>query len=243
MDFFMNKKKIIYIIIGLVILFSLGFYFYFKNYNSPNNSYEADKTSTSNKTESNNENKDNLNSSNTDNTNNSLNNNSESNSSNNSNQNSIPKEIEISTFSTTLYSKDSERQHNIQLTCSSLNGTIVKNGETFSFCSTVGPATSEKGYQKADIFDNKGNKKKGYGGGNCQISSTLYNAVMAVPNLEVVERHPHSNKVPYVKKGKDAAVAYGSYDFKFKNNTGNDIRILAGVDSSCVTTSLWSIQK
>ena len=145
--------------------------------------------------------------------------------------------------STTLYSKDSERQHNIQLTCSSLNGTIVKNGETFSFCSTVGPATSEKGYQKADIFDNKGNKKKGYGGGNCQISSTLYNAVMAVPNLEVVERHPHSNKVPYVKKGKDAAVAYGSYDFKFKNNTGNDIRILAGVDSSCVTTSLWSIQK
>lgn len=236
----MNKKKIIYIIIGLVILVSLGFYFYFKTYNSPNNSYEADKTSTSNKTESNNENKDNLNSSNT---NNSLNNNSESNSSNTSNQNSGPKEIEISTFSTTLYSKDSERQHNIQLTCSSLNGTIVKNGETFSFCSTVGPATSNKGYQKADIFDNKGNKKKGYGGGNCQISSTLYNAVMAVPNLEIIERHPHSNKVPYVKKDKDAAVAYGSYDFKFKNNTGNDIRILAGVDSSCVTTSLWSIQK
>ncbi len=238
----MNKKKIIYVIIVLVILVSLGFYFYFKLYNSPNNSYEADKTSISNKTESNNENKDNLNSSNTDNSNNSLNN-SESNSSNTSNQTSGPKEIEISTFSTTLYSKDSERQHNIQLTCSSLNGTIVKNGETFSFCSTIGPATSDKGYQKADIFDNKGNKKKGYGGGNCQISSTLYNAVMVVPNLEIVERHPHSNNVPYVKKDKDAAVAYGSYDFKFKNNTGNDIRIAAGVDSSCVTISLWSIQK
>lgn len=237
----MNKKKIIYVIIGLVILVSLGFYFYFKNYDSPNKSYQADKTSIANKTESNNENnKDNLNSSDTD---NSLNNNSESNSSNTSNQNSGPKEIEISTFSTTLYSKDSERQHNIQLTCSSLNGTIVKSGETFSFCSTIGPATSDKGYQKADIFDNKGNKKKGYGGGNCQISSTLYNAVIAVPDLEIVERHPHSNKVPYVKKDKDAAVAYGSYDFKFKNNTDNDIRILADVDSSCVTTSLWSIQK
>lgn len=237
----MNKKNIIYIIIILTILISLGFYFYFKTTNFSNNAYQASKTSVSHSNEINNENS---NSSNSD--NNSTNSSKEdyqNNSSNNVTQNPEPKEIEISTFSTTLYSKDSERQHNIQLTCSSLNGTIVKNGETFSFCSTVGPATSEKGYQKADIFDNKGNKKKGYGGGNCQISSTLYNAVMAVPNLEVVERHPHSNKVPYVKKGKDAAVAYGSYDFKFKNNTGNDIRILAGVDSSCVTTSLWSIQE
>lgn len=228
----MNKKYIIYTIIALSILISLGFYFYFKTPNYSNNAYEANKTSASKNDESNNED------SNSSNSDNNLNN-----SSNNSKQNTEPKETEISTFSTTIYSSDSERQHNIQLTCSSLNGTIVKNGETFSFCSTVGPATSNKGYQKADIFDNKGNKKKGYGGGNCQISSTLYNAVMAVPNLEIIERHPHSNKVPYVKKDKDAAVAYGSYDFKFKNNTGNDIRILAGVDSSCVTTSLWSIQK
>ena len=227
----MNKKYIIYVIIALSILTSLGFYFYLKNSNHSNNTYEADKTSISKNSASNNEISNSSNSEN-----------SSSNSSNASNQDTELKETEISTFSTTIYSKDNERQHNIQLTCSSLNGTIVKNGETFSFCSTVGPATSDKGYQKADIFDNKGNKKKGYGGGNCQISSTLYNAVMAVPNLEIVERHPHSNKVPYVKKDKDAAVAYGSYDFKFKN-TGNDIRILAGVDSSCVTTSLWSIPK
>lgn len=52
-----------------------------------------------------------------------------------------------------------------------------------------------------------GNKKKGYGGGNCQVSSTLYNAVLAVPSLTVTERHPHSNHVPYVPEGKDAAVA------------------------------------
>lgn len=238
----MNKKNIIYVIIGLVIL-SLVFYFYFKTSNSSNNVYEADKTSASKNNELNNGNNENSNSSSFDNSSTSYSNNSlQNNSSNKSTQDTEPKEIEISTFSTTLYSKDSERQHNIQLTCSSLNGTIVKNGEIFSFCSTIGPATSDKGYQKADIFDNKGNKKKGYGGGNCQISSTLYNAVMAIPNLEIVERHPHSNDVPYVKKGKDAAVAYGSYDFKFKNNTGNDIRILASVDNSCVTTSLWSIK-
>lgn len=226
----MNKKNIIYLIIILAIIISFGVYFYFKSSNSSKTVYDADKTTIS----KNNIINENSNSSTSNNT---------SNPSNTSSQNTVSKETEISTFSTTLYSKDSERQHNIQLTCSSLNGTIVKIGETFSFCSTIGPATSDKGYQKADIFDNKGNKKKGYGGGNCQISSTLYNAVMAVPNLEIIERHPHSNKVPYVKKDKDAAVAYGSYDFKFKNNTGNDIRILAGVDSSCVTTSLWSIPK
>lgn len=240
----MNKKNIFYIIIVLISLISLGFYFYLKTSNSSNNVYEANKTSASKDSKSNNVNDKNSTSYSFDNNpTNTSNNNSEGDSSNTSNQNTESKEIEISTFSTTLYSKDSERQHNLQLTCSSLNGTVIKSGETFSFCSTVGPATSDKGYQKADIFDNKGNKKKGYGGGNCQISSTLYNAVMAVPNLEIIERHPHSNNVPYVKKDKDAAVAYGSYDFKFKNNTGNDIRILASVDSSCVTTSLWSIQK
>lgn len=241
----MNKKNIFYIIVILIILISLSFYFYFKTSSSSNNVYEANKTSVSKDNELNNDN--NNKSSNfsifDNNVYNSSNNNSQIDSSNNSNQKAESKEIEISTFSTTLYSKDSERQHNIQLTCSSLNGTIVKSGEIFSFCSTVGPATSDKGYQKADIFDNKGNKKKGYGGGNCQISSTLYNAVMAVPDLQIIERHPHSNKVPYVKKDKDAAVAYGSYDFKFKNMTNNDIRILASVDNSCVTTSLWSIQK
>ena len=72
------------------------------------------------------------------------------------------------------------------------------------------------------------------GGGNCQVSSTLYNAVLKVPNLKVTERHEHSNSVPYVKKGKDAAVASGSYDFKFVNNTGNKIKITASCDKNNV---------
>lgn len=77
-------------------------------------------------------------------------------------------------------------------------GLLLSLGETFSFCNTVGKATPEAGYQKADIFDANGNVTKGYGGGNCQISSTLYNAVLALPNLSVVERHEHSKKVYYV---------------------------------------------
>lgn len=73
------------------------------------------------------------------------------------------REIQISEFSTPIKSKASGRQTNIQITCSTLNGTIVKSGETFSFCSTIGPSTSEKGYQKADIIVH-GKKEKGLGG-------------------------------------------------------------------------------
>lgn len=64
-------------------------------------------------------------------------------------------------------------------------------------------------------------------GGNCQISSTLYNAILNLPNIEIVEKHEHSKKVYYVEEGKDAAVAYGSIDFKFKNNYDYDIKIYA----------------
>ena len=85
-------------------------------------------------------------------------------------------------------------------------------------------------------------RKKVYGGGNCQVSSTLYNAVLETPGLVVTERHEHSNNVPYVQKGKDAAVAYGSYDFKFRNDTGNDIKITCFSDGSNVITNLISIK-
>lgn len=81
----------------------------------------------------------------------------------NTNNSSTPVEKTLATFSTKIYSKDSARQNNIKITCNSLNNTTVKNGSTFSFCNTVGQATSAKGYQKADIFDKDGNKKKGLG--------------------------------------------------------------------------------
>lgn len=152
-------------------------------------------------------------------------------------------ETQIATFSTKIYSQDSARQNNIKITCNTLNGTTVKSGETFSFCSTVGQASSAKGYQEADIYDNNGNKKKGLGGGNCQVSSTLYNAVLSVSNLVITERHAHSKSVPYVSKGKDAAVAYGSYDFKFRNNLGNDIKINCSTNGKSVTTTLISIKQ
>ena len=80
----------------------------------------------------------------------------------NTSSSSTPVEKTLATFSTKIYSKDSARQNNIKITCNSLNNTTVKNGSTFSFCNTVGQATSAKGYQKADIFDKDGNKKIKY---------------------------------------------------------------------------------
>ena len=150
------------------------------------------------------------------------------------------KEIQISAFSTPLKSKASDRQTNIQITCSTLNGTIVKSGETFSFCSTIGPSTSEKGYQKADIIVH-GKKEKGLGGGNCQVSSTLYNAVLAVPELTVTERHEHGKPVTYVEQGKDAAVSYGSMDLKFVNNLDTDIKITSSTDGENVYAEIYKI--
>lgn len=75
-------------------------------------------------------------------------------------------------------------------------------------------------------------------GGNCQVSSTLYNAVLNIPSLVVLERHEHGKDVTYVPEGKDAAVSYGSLDFKFRNDTGRDIRIEAISDNQTITIRL-----
>ena len=221
---------------------------------SNNNLYIADRTSTNNRnniadkssnnasnTENNNVNQNtnventNVNEHNT-NINNNLNN------LENNTNNTLPRQEEvISAFSTKVYSKDANRQNNIKLACSELNGTIVPNGSTFSFCKTVGQSTPQKGYTEADVFDEDGNKKKGIGGGKCQISTTLYNAVLNVPNLIVTERHEHSNKVPYIQDGKDAAVNYGTYDLKFENRTGFDIKINADSTSDAVNISIYKV--
>lgn len=241
-----NNKIWIIVAIILILCIGIGIYFFFKNKNTNSSNYSAERTSTNQDFSANNTS-----------VNNNIVSNSQINNTENFEQNSLmenkvneqnniqnikPKKDElISSFSTKIYTKESERQNNISITCSKLNGTVVKNGGTFSFCNTIGPATSAKGYQEADIFDNDGNKKKGLGGGNCQVSTTLYNAVLKVSGLSVIERHEHSNKVPYIKAGKDAAVAYGSYDLKFRNNTGNDIRIEASATANNVSINLYKI--
>ena len=222
-------KKIYVFLFIILIALGIGFGFYFYKSNNKkisNNSYNSTKMSSIDNSSENQ-------------------NSSSSNTQNSSIENETAKkdpiETQIADFTTKIYTKESDRQNNISITCSTLNDKIVNNGDTFSFCETVGKSTSSKGYEKADVFKD-GEVIQAMGGGNCQVSSTLYNAVLKVPELDVTERHEHSNSVPYVEKGKDAAVAYGSYDFKFVNNTGNKIKISASCDKNFVYIKLFKIE-
>lgn len=143
----------------------------------------------------------------------------------------------LSSFSTEFTGSSASRAHNIQLAANTLNGITLKPGETFSFNESVGERTVEKGYQEAPVIQD-GELMPGIGGGICQVSSTLYNTVLN-GKLENVERHPHSLPVAYVSKGKDATVAWGALDYKFKNNTQDLIMIKTMVHSNILTIELY----
>lgn len=157
---------------------------------------------------------------------------------NNSTTSSASKEL--SSYSTIIKDNSAGRLTNISITCKALDNTIIKANETFSFNDIVGKPTVEKGYQEANVIINN-KTEKGIGGGNCQVSSTIYNAVLAVPELSVVERHEHGMTVSYVPEGKDAAVSYGSLDLKFKNNTGKDLILNVSTDNSSILAKLTEL--
>ena len=152
-----------------------------------------------------------------------------------------PVETEIAKYSTTIYDKEDSRIHNIKLATSKLNGKIIEAGKEFSFNDTVGPMGKNEGYKKATGFNGNGKKVKIYGGGMCQISSTLYNAAL-IAKFEITERHAHSRRVYYVPKDKDATVSYGGANLKFKNNRNNNVKIEATTDGHDVTIKLIEIQ-
>lgn len=150
------------------------------------------------------------------------------------------KETVLATYETKIKDKSEGRLVNIRLTCEAISGKMLASGEKFSFNEIVGKPTAERGYQEASvIIDHK--TEKGIGGGNCQVSSTLYNAVLGVASLEVTERHEHGKDVTYVPDGKDAAVSYGSLDLKFKNNTGKKIRIDVATNNEIITARIVQI--
>ncbi len=152
-------------------------------------------------------------------------------------------EIPLCNYSTKLIGSDKNRNTNIDLACKEIDGTVINSGETFSFWKIVKETSSEKGYKEADAFDSHGNTIHALGGGICQISSTIYNAVLKEKSLEVIERHPHSNYVAYVPRGKDASVNYGTADFKFKNNSDVPIKIYARLENKKVVIEIYEIQK
>jgi len=141
---------------------------------------------------------------------------------------------ELSSFTTSIIDTSSGRMTNLKLAVSELNGKILKPNEEFSFNKTVGPRTKERGYQKAIILIGK---RKGYaeGGGVCQLSSTIYNAALNA-GMQIIERHDHAKGVPYIEKGNDAAVSYGSIDFRFRNSKSYSVKIIASIDNEKTVT-------
>jgi vancomycin resistance protein YoaR len=137
-------------------------------------------------------------------------------------------------FTTTFNPGNRQRTNNLLLAVHNINGTVVGPGETFSYNDSVGPRTQGTGFQDAIIYVND-RMKKDVGGGICQPSSTLYNCVL-LANMPIVERHAHSLPVHYLPAGRDATVAWGGDDFRFRNNTSKPIIVRAVATSSGTLT-------
>lgn len=140
---------------------------------------------------------------------------------------------------TTKTTSNNNRNTNIQLSAQAINGTTVLPGEIFSFNGATGERTAAKGYKEAAAIAG-GQSRDEIGGGVCQTSSTLFNAV-ARADLEIVERSPHAWPSSYVEKGFDATVNWPGLDFKFKNNTDWPIFIIAGYANRKVTVSIYGM--
>lgn len=142
----------------------------------------------------------------------------------------------LGSYTSKVYTKTEDRQKNLRIVCEKLSGTIISPNEEFSYNEICGPYNKENGFGKATVFLGDGTEKQDYGGGVCQLSSTLYNAIKDL-NVEITERHNHSKKVYYVPEGDDATVSYGHLDFKFKNL--NDYSLLLEAVSSADLVNVY----
>lgn len=143
-------------------------------------------------------------------------------------------------YAQTKTTSNSNRNRNIQLATAEFNGMRVEPGETVSFNKTTGERTEAKGYRAAGAYSG-GFLVQEPGGGVCQVSTTLYNAV-AKADLEVLERSPHSRVSDYVPIGLDAAVNWPSQDFKFKNTSDYPIFIVAEFADQKLTFKIYGKQ-
>ena len=147
----------------------------------------------------------------------------------------------LATFLTKYQVSNVNRTTNLRLAANKINGTVLLPGEVFSYNKTVGERTIAAGFKEAAIF-NAGRVENGLGGGICQISTTLYDAVV-MANLDIIERRNHQFVTSYAPAGKDATVVWGSQDFKFKNTRKYPIRITATVQGGTATVQVWGLKE
>mgnify|MGYP001063935259 CR=1 FL=1 len=146
----------------------------------------------------------------------------------------------LSTYSTKYSTRDKDRTTNLQLAANKINGTVLMPGEVFSYNQVVGERTIAAGYKEAPIYVS-GEVVDGLGGGICQITSTLYNAVLYA-NLGIVSRSNHQFVPSYVTASRDATVVYGAIDFKFKNTRDYPIKITCSVSNGIATFNIYGLR-
>lgn len=146
----------------------------------------------------------------------------------------------LSEFSTKYAASNKNRTTNLILAAKKINGTVLMPGETFSYNKVVGARTIQAGYKEAPIYVS-GRVEDGIGGGICQITTTLYNAVVYA-NLDIVERSNHQFVPSYAGPSRDATVVYGAIDFKFKNNRDYPIKIACSVSGGIANFKIWGLK-
>lgn len=144
----------------------------------------------------------------------------------------------LATFKTNYNSGEKDRSHNLWQSCQYLDMKMVQSGETFSFNSTVGERTTARGFRNAMIIEN-GEYTPGMGGGVCQVSTTLYGALLRTAHLKVTDRQHHSLVSSYVDPGQDAMVAWGSSDLCFINEYSTPILIRAVAGGGTMTMTIY----
>lgn len=147
----------------------------------------------------------------------------------------------LSSFSTKYAVSNRNRTTNLILAANKINGTVLMPGETFSYNKVVGARTISAGYKEAPIYVS-GEVVDGVGGGICQITSTLYNAVIYA-NLEITQRTNHQFVPSYVTASRDATVVYGAIDFQFKNNRNYPIKLVCSVSGGVANFQIFGLKQ
>lgn len=146
----------------------------------------------------------------------------------------------LAKISLVSYSSGKNRNFNLKKASKLIDGTILKPGDVFNWFKVVGPASQARGYKKASVFVNK-KTVPGYGGGVCQVSTTVYQAALD-SGLKILERHQHSKPVSYTSKDRDATVTYGVHNLRFKNNKKYSIKIVTYSKEGRTTCEMYRVE-
>ncbi|MGC9327608.1 MAG: VanW family protein [Candidatus Hinthialibacter sp.] len=143
----------------------------------------------------------------------------------------------LGSSSTPLMGSTQQRIQNIRLAVDQIDGVVLKPGDAFSFNQTVGERTSKAGFLLAPAIVHA-ELQDVIGGGICQVSSTLFNAVL-LSDLEILERHRHHTPINYLPLGMDATISWGTKDFRFKNTSQGRIQIVGRVTDKTVNFEIY----